>query len=332
MVNVVWPTDWAPKPNISWLSYNTFDECQRKWLNQYLTALYPKPEYWDYANHSRLMPVEALAGRVVDDTIDIGLKLFVENGAWPSSLYPYAKTVLGGYIKFSKRWTRAVEDKTTRPNNPEFQAIDAIFFEQKISNEMQEKIVETVQRCLDNFEASDIPTFIENYSTEDWILKPNLSGFKQPWFMLSDMPVYANFDFIVRSENETIIFDWKCGKVENDKGKALEQLHWYACYVMEEWGVPASAIRLAPIWLAEKVSLEFQSVDTRRIELIKSIWRQRFELLRERLKTGGEDLDIFLKMFPTTPYPNVCRQCAFRSCPSFNSPDTQSNGEWDDEY
>jgi hypothetical protein len=141
-----------------------------------------------------------------------------------------------------------------------------------------------------------------------------------PWFMDGHVPVYANFDFAIRTPERTTLFDWKTGKVSPRAEQDVKrQLHTYAAYAMETWRTPPENLRLVAAWLSAGKDQIFETnLDLHFLKMIQKTWRERhFELYQRREKARGSVEKLF-ELFPTTGVEEKkCKSCSFRFCEGY---------------
>lgn len=269
----------------------------------------------------RLTYWEALAGRVVDDVLTYAVRKHVQKRgkgvpaekAWPKKLLVDAGAeTLEGYLTFTERFRKAVEDKTRWPKHR--QAVDRLYFQESVSEEEWSRCRDSVRRCLQTFADSDLMELIS--STEiDRIHVPKIhSEAGMPWFLWDGLPYYASYDLMLDRDDGWLILDWKCGRLDQDsEERAILQLHAYAAYVHYELGQPYERIRLMPIWLGAPGEWVRFTVDEVRLEQMR-------KAIREVYIATGKGLEALVQgkhwdeAFPMAENPGTCRRCPLRAC------------------
>jgi hypothetical protein len=314
----LWPS-WPPRDSvsISFTSLAEYDECPRRWLNQHASDLLSDDTKWDIRAESRLAPWDALAGRVVDDTIRWALNEYVSTEEWPAELMTKANEILRQYVVYSRQFKEAVRSKSKWPRSLDTQPVDKLFFADELTDMEKGRVRIAMRNCLANFLASGIPEFITAFPTTDWIIpnrKEELDAI--PWFLCGGIPVYASYDFVIRSAHLTMIFDWKTGKRNRwTEEKVREQLHMYAELAHGYWEVPLEEISLFPVWLAYEVELKPIELSEPFLDRLRVKWADRHALLTARLCEAKEDPERLPDLFPITEDFASCARCKFRSCP-----------------
>lgn len=330
-MQIRWPSGYPPeerKPSISWLTYGMFDRCHRKWLN------YNKPEAsgeilkWKLIAEKKLLPGQAWAGKVVDDTIDEAIRALVGGAPWPDDLLPLAKRWLREYVRFSREWCLAVQNQQHWPDDINLQPVSDYHFGPIPDTKRKEEVLAKVKMCLDNFQQSNLPLLFKNAKTDAFIFRPQERECRFPWFAFRGVPIYAVFDLMLQDDGKFLIFDWKCGDETNDRGSALEQLHWYAAFAINAWQVPEESIRLVPVWLSSGTDFEMFQVDGATLEFIYGMWTQRHNALRETLESCSS-ADQALNKFPVTDNLHQCPGCQFRSCEGYARLATATPEDWE---
>jgi hypothetical protein len=309
-----WPNDWAPKPNISYTSMKTFDECERKWLYQYAPAPISRQLDYDLRVQARLLPWNMLIGQVVHDVIQETIRTYQRTNQWLADPMKRANEILRGYSKRTITYRRECSrGQLSLFGNP--QPVDRIFFEDTITKEEVRYIRDQINLCLANFMQSGITDFIAKFPPSSYRITEPVEVQPIPWFWTENIPVYASYDFAIVTPERSYLFDWKTGKkLPRSENDALEQLHSYAIYAMTEWKIPAEQIHLVLFWLACERGWQTFSVDPELLERLQSRWRERYKELLKRFGYCGEDLQQWLQSFPLTPFIMRCRYCPIRAC------------------
>jgi hypothetical protein len=313
-----WPSRPPPGAlSLSSLSFGTFDECPRKWLNQYRSGTFPYPLARSLRAEGRVLPWAALAGRLVDDVLKDAFREYKEEGVWEIDLYRRAEEILEKLLEDSARFARAVGDPTTTPRDwpPTPQPLDRHLFGEPPSDEELGEVLERVNVCLSNFLHSGLREgLMERFPRKYWRC-PKRHGTKPPvWFDADGVAVYAVFDFMIHSPERTLIIDWKAGNPGFGAAKAREQLHWYAAYAMDDLGVPAERLGLLACWLGvgPLPFLEYEEpVDVALVERLRGEWSARAKELESAASAPRKER---IELFPMTERIETCKRCKFRSC------------------
>lgn len=311
MVDIPWPSDNPPKPTLSWLSYGAFEECPRRWYYRYELDTYPGDEVWELRQQSKLMPWDALCGRVVDDLITAALRRHRRTGNLPVGLSAHAQARMDDYIQFSQKWTDAVLTRGRWPSSPILQPLDRYFFKEVPSDEEIAYVKNKAEACLQNFEASELYQRISATPPDQYVFTRDGTPNVWPWFLDGEAPVYVSFDAALRWGSEWLLIDWKTGDAEKSLERTLEQLHWYAAYLVHSWGLAPELITLAAAYLASPGQISYHPVNVTRMDGIRRAWARRHADLVSRKGKAGKLMDHF----PTTSHSHVCQGCAFRTCP-----------------
>ncbi len=331
-----WP-DWPPKPNISYTGRKKFSECMRSWFFQYYNSMITDEDLKESIfRQSKLMPAEALAGKVVDDAITFALFHLKHKGMLPERLEDIAMRILTEYGKFTLRWKRAIlGGQRIFDNN--LQPVDRLFFDDPYSAEEKSALKDKIRLCIANFVNSDVLEEIRSYPVESWKIPPQKECkplpdalmreidplFETPrdfpaipWFQMQDIPIYASYDFMVVTPDFAMIIDWKTGDKNRGWTFAVEQLHYYVAYVLEEYHVPSENISLQAVWLSQNAEKQIIFLNSEQLSQMKLRWEQdykRFKQLLSDLRYGGD----WRKQFPITETFYVCVRCPFRACEGY---------------
>jgi hypothetical protein len=304
---------------MSFTSLAEYDECPRRWMNQHASDLISDASKWSIRAEAKLSPWDAFAGRIVDDTIRWALKYYVKHGEWPEELTTQSVIIRKQYVEFSTRFSRAVDSRSKWPRELSLQPIDRLYFGEELSKIDKQKFKDTVALCLTNFLTSNIREFICNHPSSEWLIPDRQDEETAiPWFWSGEIPVYANYDFLIRSKELTLIFDWKTGKqTPQSDAKVREQLHMYADHAITEWGVPPEQILLFPVWLAYPIKpdgLEPIPFSLPLLEDLRERWKVRHALLTKLVQECKAEPEMVGDNFPMTEYQTRCGRCVFRSC------------------
>lgn len=304
---------------VSKSSLSMFDECERKWLLHYQRFRMPPSLKREILYQYRLMGLNALVGQIVDDVVTYSLRLYERKLEWPKHPASGAKKLLEQYIEETARWVYQYESRVAEPVAGRRQPIDRYFFESLPSDDEREALLERAEVLVRTWFDSGIPEKLVEYGVESWKTPP--AGEPLPPSFESDgVVVWAKYDFAIHRPSETILFDWKTGKVTKDsENDVQDQLHTYAAYAIDQWQASPNHLRLFAVWLssgAESCIHEYPFEPDRLIEL-KKVWTEKHATISSRLKQAGPNPDHLFDAFPMTNNLGSCKYCRFRSCEGY---------------
>lgn len=328
--------DGPPKPNLSRTSIKRYGQCRRQWALHYETERlkeFDRPLFWKVLREKRLMAFELLAGQVVDDTITAALCEFARSRTWPDSPFNVAMRIVGEYITHSREFATLRDESRKGPwPRSDRQPIDRYYFGEQIREDEKASLRETIRQCLDNFEKSEIKQTILAYPPDTWKLPTKARGESErdafsvqpsnPWYMDGNVPMYANYDFMIVAPDRTLIFDWKTGKERMTE--ALEQLHCYAAYAHSYFQVPYEQISLLPVWLTRQpqhLTLEHlrEPVEEATLASLRCGWAELYAELSDKHAVYSAESWRLFELFPLAENPECCRRCQFRSCSGYSN-------------
>ena len=298
-----------------------FDECQRRWALHYCWYEF---DYWDFPEdlkrncqfHSKLMGNEAFAGQVVHDAIDETLRARVNGGLELVDPFQRAKEIAREYITESEAFLQAYRSGEKVPKLHR-QALARHFFQEGFDGHSKAEFRKSVESALINFLDSELYQSILATDPTYYELPPKGGA---PWFMDGHVPVYANFDFALRTPEVTTLFDWKTGKVSpRAELDVKSQLHTYAAYAMDTWRTRPEELRLVAAWLSAGKDQTYETnLDLQFLRTIQRTWRERhFELSQRREKSRGSMEKLF-DLFPANGVEKKkCKSCSFRFCEGY---------------
>jgi hypothetical protein len=300
---------------VSKTSIAIFDECQRKWAYTYQWWDLPEDVRLDFSYEAKLMPLEAFAGQVVDDVITETLRGFDVAG-WQVDFRERAHVILKQYLDASEIWFHS-HLKGLKPPQLDRQPLDRYYFREALTADEKQRLRDGIVNSLENFWNSSLPERIAAVDRRFWKVPEH--GLV-PWFLSDGVPVWAKYDFAIVQPGSVHIFDWKTGKVhERSEFSARTQLHTYAAYAISEWKADAGEIELHAVWLsAGPDQMQSMSVHQGLLRQLRAQWRERHQLLRERLAQVSKDPARLLDLFPMTGIETgKCARCQFRSCEGY---------------
>ena len=301
-----------------------FDECRRKWFNRYRYLAFDPVTARKLRSEGLLLPFSALAGKIVDDTLKDAFREFKERREWKIDLLSHSRELLEEHINESIAWVAAAKnddvpvDRWPRVSQP----IDRIYFGEPITSGEWAAVTGRIETCLQNFLDSDLREFFMEYDLRGWLCpkRKSRAGRAPVWFRFNGVPIYASYDFMIRTPDQTLIVDWKTGDPSRGSAKAVRQLHWYALYVIEEFGVPVEQILLLPCWLSVgpmKFRDFTEPVQPAILDEVRGEWKARLEFFDQFVRPFRFKEAESLPFFPLTADLQRCRSCQFRTCDGF---------------
>lgn len=312
-----------------------FDDCQRRWAYHYCWYdfdyfEFPDPLKRECQFHSKLMGQEAFAGQVVHDVIDELLRSRIE-GRLPfydqgseaisdviDAAVNRAKEIAREYVQTSRDFIKAYQSGE-KPPRMHRQPLYRIFFDLGWDGSAKAEFRKSVESALMHFLDSDLYASLQSEDPVYYEMPPQGGA---PWFLDRNVPVYANYDFALRKPEQTTLFDWKTGKVNQwAERDVTDQLHTYAAYAMEKWRTPPEEIKLVAVWLSlGKDKTHEIGVDMNRLERLRQEWRERHRLLSRRREEAKGDVEKLFEIFPMTGIEkNRCRTCNYRFCEGYRT-------------
>lgn len=270
----------------------------------------------DLTYQRKLMGEYALVGQIADDCITYLLRRYLSDGVWRTDIERGISKLLDQYLIDSKKWQTQYELRVSKPGDLRRQPIDREFFGNPLTEPEKDAVREAALLAVRNWQASSLPDWFVELGPQHW--HPPVADSAAPYFMYNGIGIYAKYDFIIQTPEQTLIFDWKTGKRSQYSEQAIaDQLHTYALYTEAEMSANLKATRLFGVWLGlgPDHCLEEVSIDMARIQRLQGAWVERHALLVERTKGipfgPGE---VLLQRFPATGYPNKCPSCPFHCC------------------
>lgn len=306
-------------PNLSWLGVLRFRDCERRWYNAHAVNKIEDgrtEHHWSLIREGKLAPWNTIVGFAVDKAITEALRGHNAGEPWPSDLPQVAADHVDGYVNFSRHWAHAVQNRQKWPRSG-YQPLDRIFYGSEPKPSEMNELRDKARRLTKTFDDGEVKQFLMEQDPATFVA-PRAVDEGIPWTTIKGVPTYTNYDFIVRTEERVTIFDWKTGKVsKNADKKAMKQLHLYALYVMEEWGVPKANITLVPVWLSMTGGLHRFPVDRPTLDAVITDLRQIYRTINSRMAKHGANIVAMEKEFPLTEDLGECRRCLFRSCEGY---------------
>jgi|CXWL01.1.fsa_nt_gi hypothetical protein len=306
-----------PYVTLSKSSIGLYEECARKWALHYQAKRTPIEIRREVLFQKRLMGYFALVGQVADDAITYSLRKYVAKGEWPKDLGKGIRNLIQQYLDETEQWRYMHESGTNEPQEGRRQPIDRYYFDGLPSEEEVELIAENVSGFVDTWFASPVPQMLLDYGVDTWEV-PIINT--TPSFKFEKITIWAKYDFAVRTPDETILFDWKTGRVSDySENEIRDQLHTYAEFAIREWGAEPGKIKLYGVWLAagaENCLTEYPFEESRLGNLERE-WQAKHETFVHLLESAGRNYEHLFDVFPLTQQVHRCKGCKFRACEGF---------------
>jgi len=259
-----------------------------------------------------LTPHGMLAGKIVDTEITAALHSYRQYGVWPDDLVERGLQRLEESITESQRFARRVTDNPEQwPRETMNPAVDRIFFDMWTADD-EIRAAEKIRASLENFLTEEIQHSLTPHVGEEWWMptKPF------PWFRASRMPVYAVWDFVVRTaDGRCLIFDWKTSDPDqyNAREKAIRQLHCYAAFAKSRWNYTNDKISLFAVWV-RMGTVEHYTVDPDELKALGAYLRSHYSSLEASYWSARNDLQNVLDYFPVVEDVECCSRCRYHAC------------------
>lgn len=307
------------KPFFSWMGWGMLRACPRRWFLYNFGRDLQGEAGWSALAERKLSYWAAFSGQLADDGITEAIRTFKRTRAWPEDMDDWLHIRATEYIKDSRNYTQAYREGRDLPY-VERQVLMPYFFGEFGDNSSEEriacrKVLDEAKAAVARFFETELPGRLKVEPSE--ALMCDHKGGEFPWADQDGVPVYAVYDFAIKHDSDAVIFDWKTGKLTPDKeNMALEQLHWYAQYAVKAWELPASAIRLAPVFLMATTEIHEFQVDENRLQRIRNEWQTAHTDIKSRMDRN-KDAEGLIAEFPMTDDLRECKGCQFRSCPGY---------------
>lgn len=302
------------KPFFSWMGWGMLKSCPRRWFLHNFGRELPGDAGRDYQIERKLSYWQAFAGQLADDGVTEAIRHYKRHGVWRQDMDQWLYTRAHDYRRESLEYTAAAHLGDELPT-VKHQVLDRYFFGDEPDATEHRRVLQTAREAVRNFYATDLPHKIESAPRSALMCDHKDSDF--PWAEHNGVPVYAVYDFAIKTPDRVTIYDWKTGQVTPEKeDAALEQLHWYALYAMEAWQVSSENIRIAPVFLSASTIYVEEKPDPQRLQKIRSEWQERHEEIRSLINLS-KDRETLQEHFPITESLRECSGCVFRSCPGY---------------
>lgn len=164
-----------------------------------------------------------------------------------------------------------------------------------------------VVECLKTFFNSNVFNIIYNLSKESYLEVENLATFN-----LHDINVYVKLDFAYLENSEIVIYDWKTGKLEEDKHKL--QLSCYSLYAAQKFNTKPESIKTVEFYLSSGKTREKKLNDTElnhTCQYIQNSARNMKDLLDdEKINLASENRFDFAENEKSCNYCNFRKVCS----------------------
>jgi hypothetical protein len=311
--------EWPPteqQPALSYTSIQTFNACARKWHFQHLTAALQHPRKFDLIRQKTMLGANAMAGSVIDMTIDEAIRAYMATREWPTDLPRIARRIAREFEDFSNEWCYAVISGAKWPKRPSIRPLDMVYYDGALSFSFKKEVIDRTVACLRNFIQFMKDEDLYDADPAGWRLPEKGDNLPNPWFWSDTVPMYAKFDFAYVDDGRVTIIDWKSGKSDSGDYYARQQLLIYGMLAAVEWGYDLSAISLRAVWLYEG-KWTLVKIDAEDALRLRASWRDLYEqqglLVAEHRAAPFE----YARIFPLTDDLHACRFCPFRSCEGF---------------
>jgi hypothetical protein len=288
--------------------------CPRRWFLYNYARDLPGQRGKDLNTERKLSFWQGFAGQLADDGVTEAIRHFKQYRVWRTDLDDWLKVTAMEYVDQSTEYRDAALAGKPLPSVKR-QVLDRYFFQDIPDKAEHRRVLEEARAAVRNFFSTDIPSRIEACQSDELICDSKEGNI--PYAIHSDVPVYAAYDFVIKKPDRVTIFDWKTGKVTPQKEHAtLEQLHWYALFAIQAWGVAPENIRLAPVFLSANFGYHETSVDPIRLQGIKDAWLQKHREISELIAVH-KPLDRLENAFAMTDEIRQCVGCVFRTCEGY---------------
>ena len=306
--------NFPEKPFFSWMGWGMLQTCPQRWFLYNFGRELPGELGRDISIERKLSFWQAFAGQLADDGITEAIRHFKKERQWRTDLDDWLKETAMEYIRESKSYRDAALEGSQMPTLTR-QVLDRYFFDEVPDSAEHRAVLETARLAVRRFFETDIPQRIEDAQPE-WLMCEHKSG-EFPWTIIDEVPVYAVYDFAIKSPETITIFDWKTGKVTPLKEQyTLRQLHWYALYAMTAWGVDPENIRLVPVFLGANFGYHETIPDPAILQEIRDEWREKHREIKAHMAADSRVEDL-RERFPMTENLNHCVDCVFRTCEGY---------------
>jgi len=260
---------------------------------------------------------EMVAGQQIDWTISYSLRQFAASGRRVHNL---AELGLQSFRRNIAQSPDIVAEMRSgnRPRENSHPLVEH-YYEAPLSEFRIEFLENRVLTCLREFERSTVLERILEASPRNWIdLKPPLTS-SAPSFLLDDVLVYANYDFIFADSEALHVLDWKSG---DRSPRTDNQLAVYGLYATLGLGYELGMVTVQAVYLSEPpVGWQPRRLTREELRTISSLIHSEvaLEASLTQPSTNRDGQEVFVASradFPAAPGPKKCLGCKFRAiCP-----------------
>ncbi len=173
------------------------------------------------------------------------------------------------------------------------------------------RYVERIERCVQGFFTLRDLAWVREASPDDYVFVETSEN-KFGSFKLDDLKVFGTPDFALRDGDGNVhLYDWKTGRPTEDDAF---QLHVYAIFAREEWGVPLERFTGYDVYLDGgavvrcEITPESLSAAESRIQSSADAMRE----LHFDAGRGMGDAEAFPLIPLDSPAAGACARCNFR--------------------
>jgi hypothetical protein len=302
------------QPYFSWMAWGMLKTCPRRWFLHNFGRELPAPDGPKFYAERKLSYWNAFAGQLADDGVTELIRHFKKHGVWRQDMADWLHKQALEYRKDSLAYTEAAQAGAELPYVKR-QVLDKYYWGEVPDAAEHRRVLSDARAAVEAFLRTDIPHRIESAPREALMCDHKDGGF--PWASHEGVPVFAVYDFAIKTPDLVTIFDWKTGKLTPEKAQAaLEQLHWYALYAIETWGYRPDQIRLASVFLSTTYGYDETEPDPETLQGIRNSWKERHCDIKDLMQKNPNPSDL-QECFPMTENLRECAGCVFRSCPGY---------------
>ena len=278
-------------PQLGWSTTRseTFRACRRRYFYQYYGKFDPEIPLERILQLKGLSSIPMTVGTAVHDVLAALLQRLLRTAA------PIDRE------RFALHTERTLAELLRE------QGLMESYYGQRPQPEATE-LLEPVQACLDRFLASERYGWVRDQLSADppWLIEPPGYGETR----LRGQKIYAKVDVLIRVPGQTVILDWKSGRL--DPAKHTRQLLGYAAWAEHNLQIPAEEILCVLAYLQPNYQeLEKQpsvaELDGLAVEVAAEI-----QQMQALCKDPERNIPLQKEAFPLTENPGICRNCQYR--------------------
>lgn len=294
--------DWCPR-NFFWSYFRTGEpESDMAWFLSLRTS------------------VEQLSGDIVHEAIRRGFAQYKFTNVWPDNLIDQATSDFDRRVALSSRVTKCILNRKSPPRKPWL----GVHLDLENPDELIARGRESVERCIRNFESSDVFEVIKASDPRCWHEitapsheRPHIITNIADGFLADGLRIYTAYDFALKIGDITYILDWKTSETTKRAiTSATFQLWGYALWASRKTKGDLTKIRIQPVWLYDSPPI-WNPMRVKRTHILKVrkkiINQDRLEkrLVRRQLLKSGELYTARREDFPMKQEKAMCRGCKF---------------------